>query len=166
MSGSSIAAIVDYSAVLAAGIQNVMMPNGTRVGVRSVYGAGQNLYADPLRAGQMIQPCPENPTEPFTHFSVMPEAPDTKPITQQGLEEWNWTIPMRLALPRGDAATATATLLPFYNAYKAALTANGTDWTLGGLALNANISSFDRSSDASWLWLEMELLVVEIVSYS
>ena len=72
---------------------------------------------------------------------------------------------MRLALPRGDAATATATLLPFYDAYMAALSANGTDWSLGGLALNAYIKSFARSSDASWLWLEMELAVVEQVHY-
>jgi hypothetical protein len=165
MSGSSIQAIVDYSAVLAAGVQNVLMPNGTRVGVRSVYGAGQNLYADPLRAGQMIRPCPENPTEPFTHFSELPEAPSVAPITQQGLVEFTWIVPMRLALPRGDAATATATLLPFYDAYMAALSVNGTDWSFGGLALNAYIKSFARTSDASWLWLDMELSVVEQVHY-
>jgi hypothetical protein len=165
VSGSSIAAIVDTSAAYAAAVQNVLMPNGTLVGVRSIYGAGQNLIADPLRTGQMIQPCPENPTEPFTHFSTLPEAPAVAPITQQGLVEFTWTIPMRLALPRGDAATATATLLPFYDAYMAALSMNGTDWSLGGLALNAYIKSFARSSDASWLWLEMELQVTEEVHY-
>ena len=87
------------------------------------------------------------------------------PITQSGLVEYTWVVPMRLALPRGDAATATSTLLPFYDAYMAALSASGTDWTLGGLALNAYIKSFARSSDASWLWLEMELAVVEQVHY-
>ena len=165
MSGSSIAAIVDTSAAYAAAIQNISMPNGTLVSVRSVYGAGQNVVADPLRPGQKIQPCSEEPTEPFTHFSTLPEAPTVAPVTQDGLVEYTWTIPMRLALPRGDAATATATLLPFYDAYMAALSLNGTDWTLGGLAQNAYIKSFARSSDASWLWLEMELLVVEQVMY-
>ena len=165
MSGSSIVAIIDTSAAYAANVQNVLLPNGTLVGVRSIYGGGSLLVPDPLRPGQMIQPCPEEPTEPFTHFSTLPEAPTVAPITQQGLVEFTWIVPMRLALPRGDAATATATLLPFYDAYMAALSANGTDWSLGGLALNAYIKSFARSSDASWLWLEMELLVVEEVHY-
>ena len=165
MSGSSIVAIIDTSAAYAANVQNVLMPNGTLVGVRSIYGGGSLLVPDPLRPGQMIQPCPEEPTEPFTHFSTLPEAPSVAPITQQGLVEFTWIVPMRLALPRGDAATATATLLPFYDAYMAALSANGTDWSLGGLALNAYIKSFARSSDASWLWLEMELAVVEQVHY-
>jgi hypothetical protein len=159
---SQIAAIVDYSAMLAGGIQGVRFPNGTTGGVRSTYGAGQGLYTDPLRPGQTIAPAPEAPLEAYMHVSDLPDAPTVTPITQDGTVELTWMVPMRLYVPRGDIRTLRATLLPFYGAYLAAFI---PQWTLGGLAILSYIASFKVEADDDWGWLAMELRVIEQVSF-
>ena len=159
---SNIAYIVDYSAAVAARVQNLTLPNGEVGGVRSVYGAGQGLFGDPLRPGQTIQPAPEAPQEAFTHISDLPGAPNPTPLTQDGTVELLWAVPMRLYVPRSDLATVRQTLLPFYDGYEAAF---WPDRTLGGLCLLAYIKSFTRGSDDDWAWLDMELSVLEEVSW-
>ncbi len=155
---SNIVRIVDYSAHVAGRIQNVPMADGSLGGVRSTYGAGQNVYADPLRPGQNIQPAPERPLEAFTHMSELPDAPTVTPVTQDGVVQFDWIVPMRLYVPRGDLANVRQTLLPFYGAYAAAFS---SDWTLGGLCLLAFVKSFTRGADADWAWLDVELSVTE-----
>ncbi len=164
MSGSNIRAIVDYTAALAGTIQGVPMPSGTTAGVRATFGAGQGLYGDPLHPGQLIQPAPEDPAEAFTHFSDLPDAPSVEYITQSGLVQFEWSVPMRLFVPRGDPRTVRATVLPFYNAYEAAFV---PDPTLGGLCLISYIKSFRFESPAEddWCWLEIDLHVTEEVAY-
>lgn len=162
MSGSQIARIVDYTAAVAARIQNVALPNGTVVGVRAIYGAGQNVYGDPLRPGQYIQPAPALPLEPFSHMSELPDAPTVVPVTQTGTVQFGWVVPMRLYVPLGDFAAVRQTLLPFYAAYASVFT---PDWTLGGLCLISSIKSFTRGVDANWAWLDVELDVIEQVSF-
>jgi hypothetical protein len=159
---SSIALIVDYTAQIAAGIQGVALPNGTTAGVRSTFGAGQGVYADPLHPGQMIAPAPENPLEPFTHFSNLPDAPTIARVTQDGVVELAWTLPMQFFVPRGDLRTVRQTLLPFFDAYLAVFL---PQWTLGGLCLASWISSVKVESDADWAWLAMDLHVEELLNY-
>ena len=151
----------DYTATVAARVQGIALPSGEVVGVRSVYGSGQNLYADPLRPGQMIQPAPDKPIEAFTHVSDLPQI-DPRPQTQSGTFERLWILPMRFYVPRGDLATVRQTLLPFYDGYDAAF---ATDRTLGGLCLLAYIKSFTRDADPDWAWLAMDLSVLEEVSW-
>jgi hypothetical protein len=160
---SNIAAIVDYSAQLAASVQGIYLPNGTTVGVRSVYGAGQGVYGDPLHPGQLIQPAPEEAIEAFMHVSDLPDAPIIAPYTQDGMVELTWLVPMRLYVPRGDLRTARQTLLPFYDAYLAAFV---PDIRLGGLALIAYLASYRIESDSDWAWLAMDLHVEELVAYA
>lgn len=159
--GSNIARIVDASAAVAAGIQNVILPNGSVVGVRSVYGGGQGVIGDPLRPGNTIQPVQERPSEPLMHVSRLPDAPTVTWITQQTVE-LIWTIQMSLYLQRGDAATAAQAALPFYDAYLAAFT---PQTTLGGLCLLSQIKSFKTGTDEAWYWLDIELEVTEQVQY-
>lgn len=158
---SNIAAIVDYSASLAGTIAGVTLPNGQVVGIRATFGAGQGRYADPLRPGQMIAAATESPHEEFTHVSDLPDAPNVRPLTQEGGRELEWLVPMRLYATRGDLATARSVLLPFYDAYLAAF----RDWTLGGLCLIAFIKSFKVATDDDWVWLDIELSVTEEVRY-
>jgi hypothetical protein len=158
---SAIAAVVDYTAALAAGIAGVALPNGSTVGVRSVYGAGQGVILDPLRPGAFVQPVPDAPTEPFVHWSRLPDAPTIEWVSMQSVE-LTWTVPMRLWLPRSDSATAAQTALPFYDAYLARFT---PDYTLGGMVLRSSIKSMKPDTDESWFWLDVELEVVEVVVY-
>ena len=160
--GSSIQFTVDMSAIVAARVQGVTLPNGEIVGVRSIYGSGNSHYADPLRPGMEVQPAPEKPTELFCHFSEIPDAPKVGPLTQDSTVEFEWAIPMRLYVPRGNLATVKQTLLPFYDAYMAAFWA---DRTLGGLCNLAYIRSFKPDGDDSWCWLDMDLYVQENVDY-
>jgi hypothetical protein len=160
---SNIASIVDYTAQVAAGIQDVALPNGEVVGIRSVYGAGQERYPDPLNPGQNIQPAPENALEPFTHISDLPDAPTVAYLTQDGTVEFTWMVPMWLYVPRGDLATLRAVLLPFFDAYEAAF---APDPTLGGLAVLSYISSFGKVEVADdWARLPIDLRVTEMVRY-
>ncbi|MGH2512364.1 MAG: hypothetical protein ACRDGQ_06730 [Candidatus Limnocylindrales bacterium] len=160
---SNIAAIVDYSATVAARVQDVALANGEIGGVRSVYGGGMNLYADPLRPGEMIQPSPEKPLEPFTHMTDLPDAPTITPLTQEGSVQLEWNVPMRFYVPRGDLATARQTLLPFYDAYEAAF---WPDRRLGGLCLLAYIRSMGPAqADSDWAWCPMVLYVLEEVDW-
>ena len=161
MSGSNIRWIVDASAALAGTISGVTLPNGQVAGVRAVFGAGQGRSADPLRPGQTIAPATESPHEELTHVSDLPDAPTIIPLTQDGTIRLEWTVPMRLYATRGDLATARAILLPFYDAYLAAF----RDWTLGGLCALAYIKSFKPAADDDWVWLDIDLYVLEEVSY-
>jgi hypothetical protein len=158
---SNIARIVDYTAQRAALVQGLSIENGSIVGVRSVYGAGQGLYADPLRPGAMIQPCPEKPSEPLQHWSKLPDAPTIEWVSQTSAE-LTWTIPMTLWISPADAATAAQVALPFYNGYLAAF---ATDPALGGLCLVSTVKSFKPGGDSDWFWLDVELEVTELVSY-
>jgi hypothetical protein len=162
VSGSDIGEIIDYTAAVAARVQGVMLPNGSVAGVLSVAGAGQGVVDDPLRTGQKIAACGENPTEALQHWSELPDAPVITPDTQNGTIKVEWEIPMRLIMPRSDLATTRAVMLPFYDAY---LRAFWTDRQLGGLANLSYISRFERSGDSDWAWLEMTLHVVEYVTY-
>lgn len=159
---SSILTTVDYSAALAGRVQGITWSNGTKGGVRSVFGAGTGTVGDPLRPGQTIQPIPENPSEPYTHWSDLPDAPTIIPLSQSGLVQLEWTVPMRLFVPRGDVRTARQTLMPFYDGYLAQFV---RDPTLGGRCLIAYIRGFKPDGDDDWLWLDMELHVEEEVHY-
>lgn len=159
--GSRVQTIVDYTAALAASVQGVTMPNGSVVGVRSVFGAGQGVIGDPLRPGNTIQATPERPQEPFQHVSRLPDAPNLEWISQQSVE-LTWTIPMTLYIQRGDAATAVQAALPFYDPYLAAF---AHDPTLGGNVLIAQIKSFKPGTDEAWYWLDIEVEVTEVVIY-
>ena len=159
---SQIARIVDYSAVVAARVQGLAMPSGGTAGVRSVFGCGQGFYTDPLRPGQMVAPAPENPLEPFTHTSDLPDAPVLTPLTQSGTVQLEWAVPMRLYAQRGDLRAVRQVLLPFYDGYTGAF---WRDRTLGGLCLLAYIRSFRVASDDDWAWLDMDLYALEEVDY-
>ena len=162
---SQIAAMVDYSAYLAASqVQNVTNPlTGGIVGVRSVYGAGQNLYPDPLRAGSMIAPAIETITEPYTHVSDIPDAPSIVTWTQDLLVELEWVIPMRLYVPRAPLEVLRATLLPFYDVY---LRTFFRDSRLGGLATEAHIAAMRVGiDDLNGGFLAMDLHVLEEVHW-
>ena len=161
---SQIAAMIDYSAYLAAlHVQNVTNPlTGGIVGVRSTYGAGQGLYPDPLRAGSMIAPAIEAITDPFTHVSDLPDAPSITSWTQDLLVELHWVIPMRLYVPRAPLDVLRATLLPFYDAYLATFFCNSR---LGGLAVESHIGSMKVEADDDWGWLAMELHAMEEVHW-
>jgi hypothetical protein len=149
---SDIAQIIDYTAVVAAGI----------AGVRQVYGAGQGLYADPLRAGQMIAAAPDRVQAPFTHTSELPDAPTVDFLTQTGTIEVVWQVPMRLYVNRSRLEDVRRALLPFYDRY---LGAFARDRQLGGLCSLAWISSFRVEADDDWAWLAADLSVREYVSY-
>lgn len=159
---SDIAAIIDYSATVAARIQSVTLANGEIVGVRSIYGAGQNFYPDPLRPGQFVQPAPDVPTEPFQHMSELPDAPNVTYETQSGTFRLDWDIPMRLTVARPNLANVRQVLLPWYDAYLGAFAA---DRLLGGLVALAYIRSFSKEADDDWVSLLMQLRAVEFVSY-
>lgn len=149
---SQIAAIVDYTAQVAAGIE----------GISAVYGCGQGSIGDPLNPGQTVQAAPDAPTGIYTHWSDMPDAPRIEWITQGGVVQYTWDVPMRLWLPRVDLANLRRNALPFYDRYLHAFLA---DHTLGGLCLIARPSKFERGSDDLWAWLDVNLEVTEEVAY-
>lgn len=162
MSHSAIAEIVDATALIAARVQGVSLPNGTVAGVRAIYGAGQNTLFDPFRPGQYIQPVPETPLETFEHWSELPDAPTIVPDTQGGTVRLEWDVPMRLILARGSLPMTRQIGLPFYDAY---LSAFWADRRIGGLVQLSYIKSFARGGDGNWAWLEMHLHVAEYVAY-
>ena len=153
MSGSNIASIVDYTAALV----------GREVsGVKSVWGAGQGVYDDPLHPGHKIQPAGGNPREPFTHWSELPDAPVITWETQSGTVRIDWKLPMRLWLPKADLAETRRVALPFYDRY---LRAFVLDPRLGGLALGMTDFTFDHGGDDDWAWLGFGLTIAELVNY-
>ena len=95
-------------------------------------------------------------------LSNLPDAPTITRVTQGGVVELAWTLPMQLFVPRGDLRTVRQTLLPFFDAYLAAFL---PQWTLGGLCLASWISSVKVESDADWAWLAMDLHVEELLNY-
>jgi len=149
---SNVALIVDYTAALAAGI----------AGVKSVAGAGQGDTDDPLRPGQKIVACGGNPSEPYQHWSELPDAPTVQWLTQNGTVELTWELPMRLWLPRTDLAVMRRNALPFYDGY---LRAFIRDYLLGGLVIRSEITHIQRDGDDDWTWLEIMLSLTEIVNY-
>jgi hypothetical protein len=161
---SQIASIVDYSAALAARkVQGIVNPlTGQTLGVAATFGAGQGTSPDPLRPGQTIAPAPEKPAVAYTHISDLPDAPGITTWTQDLLVELEWTIPMRLYVPRGNIQVLRATLLPFLDAY---LSAFWSDHRLGDLCLRAYLSSLRIEADDDWGWLAMDLAVLEEVSW-
>lgn len=161
---SQIAAIVDYSAWRAAtSVQNVVNPmTGLSLGVRSVFGAGQNLYPDPLRPGEMIAPADEKPVNPYCHVSELPDAPGVVLSTQDVVDEYIWTVPMRFYVPKGDKRVLRATLLPFFDAY---LSAFRQDIRLGDLCLTSYLTLHAVEVDDDWAWLPMDLVATEVVSW-
>lgn len=161
---SQIALIVDYSAAVASGIQGLTNPltGNNDLGVRSIYGCGAGLIPDPLRAGQKVAPGIEKAIEPFQHWSDVPDAPAISSWTQDGLYELEWTVPMRLYTSRGNIAAARGTLLPFYDAY---LRAFVLDKLLGGLCAESHISAMRIEADHDWVWLAVDLHVLEEVHW-
>lgn len=161
--GSQIRAIVDYSAArVASHVQGITLPNGSVVGIRSTFGAGQNLIVDPLRPGQMIASAPESPSEPFQHWSEIPDAPEVAPYTQDGMVELIWDIPMRLWMARSPFRDFRANALALYDPY---ISAFATDHQLGGLCELAHVKSIAREADAEWAWIDIGLYVREHVYY-
>lgn len=162
---SVIAQIVDYSAWKAGhDIQGLMLPNGSTIGVRATFGVGQSFYPDPLRPDPAdltnLQPAPENPFEPYTHFSDLPDAPTLAWLTQDGAVQLDWDIPMRLWLPRSSLAVARQTAMPFYFPYlRAFFSADG----FGGLCTQAWPVRFSIGGDEDWNWLDVALHVQETV---
>lgn len=152
----SITQMIDYSASVAARVQGVLLPDGTPVGVRAVHGSGNAGIANPLLPGHLIDAAPEKPREQFCHVSEIPDAPSVIPVTMDGLAMLEWSIPMRLYVPRGNLATVRQTLLPFYEPYWDTFWA---DHTLGGLCNLAYIRSFKPDGDDDWCWLDMDLYV-------
>ena len=163
---SQIASIVDYTAYLAAGIQDVPVLDGQTIGIRSVAGAGQGIWDDPLRAGQKIAPAGSNPIEELSHWSELPTAPGVTWVDQDGTVQLSWTIVMKLFFSRGDVARIRQLALPFYDRYLAVF-AKLANYTLGGLALRTQLTSFAvmATEESEWAWLETRLLVVELVQY-
>lgn len=152
MSHSNIDRIVDYTAALAGHIE----------GVQAVFGAGLGETEDPLRHGQPVAAAPSEASAAFTHWSECPGAPPVQWVSQDGVVELTWTIPMRLWLPRADLAETRRMSLPFYDRYLAAFI---RDWQLGGLALSSQVTRFAAGGDTSWSWLDIGLTVVERVNY-
>jgi hypothetical protein len=148
---SNIAAIVDYSAQVAAGIE----------GITAVFGVGQGTYDDPLRPGNTIAPCPNAPTSPYTHWSDLPDATDVTQVSQDGFSEYAWDLPMRLWLPISDMGNLRRLAMPFYQRYADAFL---RDSTLGGLALVTPTLKFAFGSDTKWAWLDVNLTVMELVN--
>jgi hypothetical protein len=161
---SQIATIVDYTAAVAASIQGLAnaLTGNSDLGVRSIYGCGAGNVSDPLRAGQKVQPGAEKAIEPFQHWSDVPDAPTIASWTQDGLYELEWNVPMRLYTNRGSLPTARGTILPFYDAY---LRAFALDNRLGGLCAECHVSSFRVESDDEWVWLAVDLHVLEEVHW-
>lgn len=164
---SQIAAIVDYSAIVAARIQNVQIAHGLVIGVRAVFATGAidprsgDVFPDPLRPGQPLQPAPENPPAPYVHFSDLPDAPGVTWLDQEGDVQLDWQIPMRLWLPRSNLAATRQTAMPFYAAY---LREFHKDRYLGGLCLICQISRFAIGGDDNDCWLDTTLDVTEQVA--
>lgn len=154
---SNIARIVDYSAVLAAGIP----------GVKSIWATGQGFETDPF-TGKPLLAAQESPAEEYAHFSDLPGAPSIVWVTNTGTEELTWVVPMRLWFQTTDYAVLRQKAMPFYDGYLAAF---ARDRTLRGLCLRARIASFAIGMDpevvgrARWAWLDPKLEVVEQVNY-
>jgi len=160
--GSNIIRMIDYSAAVAARVQGVVLPDGSIVGVRAVHGSGNAGIPNPLFPGQNIDAAPEKPREQFCHTSEIPDAPTVSPLTQDGVVTFEWTISMRLYVPRQNLATVRQTLLPFYDPYM------GTFWAdrqLGGMCNLSYIRSFKPDGDDDFCWLDMDLWVQENVDY-
>jgi hypothetical protein len=159
MAGSNVIRFSDYSALVAMQVQGVILPTGDSVGVRSAYGTGTGGYTDALRVGQPIQPRPEKPIEPFSHYSGMPEG-QHEPLTQDGAFARKWVLPMQLFTSRGSVSAAEQSLMSFYEPYLLAFEA---DLRLGGLCDLAYISSQRVTSqeETDWPSLYMELTILE-----
>lgn len=155
---SQIAAIVDYTAALAAGEVD---------GIAAAFGSGSSSTADPLRDGHDIRPAPNAPTQPFEHWSEVAAMASSEWLTQDGAMRVTWLIPMRLWLLRTDLGRLRATAQPFFPAYLAAFQA---DPTLGGKALLSRVIRMEIGDDpprgqnqARWGWLDVQLEVQEVV---
>lgn len=161
---SVIGQIVDFTAWKAGhDVQGIALPNGSTIGVRATFGTGQGIYPDPLRPNPSdptnLQPAPENPLEPYTHFSDLPDAPTLAWLTQDGAVQLDWDVPMRLWLPRGNLAVARQTAMPFYWPYiKAFCSPDG----FGGLCQIVRPPTFAIGGDEDWNWLNVNLRVQEL----
>lgn len=149
--GSDVMEIVDRTAAIAAEIP----------GVRATCAVGTGLVDDPLRPGQKIATAESNPVATYTHWSEVPSAPVVKWLTQNKTIEVSWNIPMRLYLPRSPEQARLAAI-PFYDGYLRAFT---VDNTIGGLANRSYIAQFLIGGDKDWSWLDVGLIVVEIINY-
>lgn len=149
---SIIEQIVDYTAVLAA----------TEIeGLVAVAAIGTYGYDDPLRAGHKIATAQEKPGSAMTHWSEAPGAPPVKRVSQDGWVEIDWTIPMRLWLPKQTEAARRAAI-PFYSRY---LEAFYNDPRLSNLVLRSEITRFEIGGDQDWSWLNIGLTAVERVQF-
>lgn len=143
--------IVDRTAAIA----------GVIPGVRATFAVGTGLVDDPLRAGQKIATAESAPVATFTHWSEVPSAPAVKWLTQDKTVEVSWNVPMRLFLPK-QPADARRAAIPFYDGY---LRAFVVDNTIGGLANRTHIGQFNIGGDKDWSWLDVGLVVVEVINY-
>lgn len=154
--GSNIESIVDYTAYLAAGIE----------GVKSVAGAGQGIWDDPLRPGLKIAAAGSNPAEELSHWTELPTAPGVTWLDQDASVQLDWTLVMKLFFSKGDIERIRQLALPFYDRYLAVFAAM-SNYQLDGLALRTQLTNFAvmAAEGSDWAWLEIRLLVVEIVQY-
>lgn len=158
MSGSRINDIVDYTAARAAGI----------AGVKAVFGSGSSGLDDPLRPGNAIRPIDAAPTQPFEHWSELPDAPGFEWNSQQGDVVFTWTLEMRLWLEMASLADLRRRALPYYDLYARAFI---TDRLLGGLVKRIRLARFALLTDPPvqnkprWAWLQINLEAIENVRY-
>ena len=150
---SNIARVVDYTCLVAASID----------GVVAIAGAGQDFYDDPFRPGYKILAHADRAKVAGLHVTNLPEAPALRWLTQDGIVELTWHLPMRFYLDGNDPISTRMQVLPMYDRY---LRAFIREHTLGDLVLRTQLTSFKMGEDSDWAWLQVELLAVEQVNYS
>lgn len=135
--------------------------SGRISGITAAFGTGQGNIGDPFRPGQTILAAPDAPTGPYTYWTDLPSGKGEW-LTQDGAEQWEWDFPSRLWLPRSDLSNMRRLVGPMYGAFRDVF---AYDRDLGGLVASARISAFDFSSDDHWSWLDINIAVVEQISY-
>jgi hypothetical protein len=153
---TNIAAIVDYTAALAA--EQVE-------GIVATFGSGTGAIVDPLRDPATVRAIPDAPQQEGEHWSEVAAMTATEWLTQEGAQHLTWVIPMRVWFQRVDDAALRRAAQPFFARYWTAFTA---DPTLGG---NCAVSRLLRSSigvdppagpnRARWGFLDLDLMVEE-----
>lgn len=127
--------------------------------IRSAFGAGSGLVADPRAEGRTIAAAPANPTEALQHWSDLPESGNLPLNAMQGTHVVTWTVPMRLFVARGAGLDeARRALAPFMPAYIGAFARHVT---LEGTARRWFGMTFRLASDDDWVWLETRIQVDE-----
>jgi hypothetical protein len=131
-------------------------------GIVEVFGTGQGVIGDPFNPGQTIRAAPDAPTGPWTFWVDLPSGKGVW-LTQDLAESWDWDFPCRLWLPRGDLANMRRLARPMYRKLADAF---AQDRDLGGRVQSCRITAFDIGSDASWAWMDVNLIATEHIDAS